>query len=294
MTAGGINRIIAQLRADKRTSGIVVCPICEGGTRKRRTLSVDLRDGVWLYLCHRASCPTKGAVPAVGNDGRILMDGGGSVLTPRPLMDAMRFPAMGDDIADRLVPLIGDAVREFSNRHGLRVLVNNPDTHVWSIENALRMETGHVTRTKDKRVLTWRAINSPFYGVFTPPLPLIRNRAGTVVLVEDPLSASLLAEEGFRAVALLGTNLSREAAQEIVTGLGENTAYMVALDPDDAGRGASQKVLDRLRVAGARRAWQWLLPQDVNKMTIPERRALSNAIEDSVAREDEWQKNIRT
>jgi hypothetical protein len=260
---------------------------------------VDLRDGVWLYLCHRASCPTKGAVPAVGNDGRILLDGGGSMFKPRPLLERLRLPKYGDGgsgadpISLRLYgdgsspPLIDRGLHPFALHHGLRVLENEPGTHAWIVGNAKGVVIGHVTRTADKRVLTWRDADSPFYGVYYPPS--VSDRQRTVLVVEDPLSAALLAEEGYTAVCLHGTNLARDAAQEIVHGLDKDVTYLVALDPDEAGRKSSQRVLDRLNVAGAKTAWQWLLARDVNKMTIPERRALADEIDRTLKQEDDWQ-----
>lgn len=269
MTAGGINQIIAQLRADKRTSAIVVCPICEGGSRRRRTLSVDLRDGVWLYLCHRASCPTKGAIPVQGDDGKLLMEST-RAFTPRQMLAPLRLPEPGDPIADRVLPLLdGTALTPFSLCQGLRVCLKDPSTHVWIVRNVKEAVLGHVTRTTDKRMLTYRAVDAPFYGFYLgcPSTPC-------VAVVEDPLSAALLADDGINAICLHGTNLSREAAAEIVSELDDSTTYWIALDPDEAGRTATQMVGDRLRAAGSRRTWWWPLSKDVNKMSIQERRAL--------------------
>lgn len=286
MTAGGINRIIHQLWTSGRTSAIVICPICEGGTRRRRTLSVDLRDGVWLYLCHRGSCTTKGAVPAVGDDGRLLV-GWGKEFEPRPLPHFTRVLSATDPISLRLKTLIDRGNIGFSLDYGLRVLVDEPGTHAWIVENTKGEKLGHVTRTEDKVVKTWRTKDGPFYSAFVPPVTHA-DRFSVVVIVEDPLSGALLAEAGFRAIALHGTNLSREAAAEIAAWPGVKT-FLVALDPDEAGRAASQRATDRMRAAGAN-THQWLLSKDVNKMTLDERGALCNDIDRTLG--EEW--NTRT
>ncbi len=244
----------------------MVCPMCEGGSRKRRTLSMNLRDGIWLYLCHRGSCPVRGAFPAIGNDGKLVIGKTGAHFEPRPLGEAYCLPWSDCPIFGRLAPVVGN-VQTFATAHGLRAIESRPGTHVWRIRNVAGKLLGHVTRTEAKLCLTYREEPGPFYGYFPGTSGGPPHRP--VVLVEDCLSAALLADNDFPAIALLSTDLSREAVREIVDGLPSGTRFVVALDPDAPGQVATARVVYRLHAAGAD-ARRFILPQDVNKMTRPE------------------------
>jgi hypothetical protein len=264
-TAAGITRVLAQLRDAGRTSACVRCPICDGGKRQRPTLSVDLRDGVWLYLCHRATCAAKGAVP----------DKGGSLperpaFVPRPLNVELRFPQGDDPILPRLRASLGDATGRYVTTLGPRVFVADPSTLAWRIRGFDGRHKGWITRDADKNIKTWRSENEPFYAVFRSYRPEL---AGPLVLVEDCLSASLLAWDGIDAVALNGTNLSSEAAREIVAWSGDhNVKIVVALDPDALK--LAHLAQRRLTSLGARDAFVYPLAQDVKDMTPVVRDAL--------------------
>jgi hypothetical protein len=277
LTAHGIRRVIAQLRDAGRTSACVVCPICEGGTRKRATLSVDLRDGVWLYLCHRATCPTKGAVPEAAMDGDFVKTA--PVFQPRPLLDGLRLPERGDPIGDRVYDRIEGSLAEFAARHGLRVLESAPTTHTWIVHNMRGERMGHITRDEDKRIRVWRESEGPFYAVFWPKNDRgpTQPYKGAYMIVEDALSAALMAEEGVRAIALLGTNLSREAAQEIAVRLPDEPRIAVAMDPDEAGVTATSAIVNRLRALGVP-AVSWVLPSDVKNLPIATRKSVAEKL----------------
>lgn len=274
-------RVIEQL--GERSHGVVVCPYCNGGSRNRRTLSVDLRDGVWLYLCHRATCAAKGAVPALGADGRLLV-GAPSGFVPRPLEKPLRFPVLGDAVVESVLPVIGDAnaLNFFCREYGLRVLADEPTTHVWVIRGFGFEAKGYLTRTANKVIKTWRELDVPFYAVM---LPEARDPLMPMIVVEDCLSAAALACEGVVAVALLGTNLSREAATEIAAHANKlRLPVLVALDSDEAGQTNAMRVVDRLRNAGVADSAAWLLRKDINKLTPDERGKLMESISDMCKR----------
>lgn len=275
MTAGGITRIISQLKDRGRTSACVRCPVCDGGKRQRATLSVDLRDGVWLYLCHRVTCNVRGAVPEGGANADPPV-----AFVARLMAHPVRVPRLGiDPIADRVAAKVGDAVESFAMFHGLRVLEDDPLTHAWKIEDFAGHRRGWITRSEDKTIRTWRESERPFYGVFFPDGA--NDSDGPLVLVEDCLSAALLAEDGLWGVALLGTHLSREAAKEIAERVAQTgQTVVVALDPDPAGLGASQTVVHRLRAAGVSRVRMAALTDDVKNLDPSLRKAWGRSLLD--------------
>lgn len=270
----GINEVLAVLKAQKRDGGVMVCPFCGGGSRKRRTLSVNLRDGVWLWLCHRATCAAKGAIP--GDPRDLLAPKDGTAFEPRVLLEPLRLPALGEQIADRVVSLIGDALGPFAARYGLRVLETDPSVHAWEVCGFNGNHLGWVTRDADKNVKTWRAVDGPFYGFFRPEDYAPR---GPLVLVEDCLSAALLAHEGIPAVSLMGTNLSNEAANDIVLWAKDHAQIVVALDPDRAGQLGAARVMETLRAHGAL-PLRWNLACDVNRMNAKAREIEGDKLRD--------------
>jgi hypothetical protein len=192
----------------------------------------------------------------------------------RPLEQPLRYANYPDPIAARIGLLLAEytPVVEFAARHGLRVLENDSDTHVWDVVNVRGEYMGRLTRDETKRVRTWRERPGPWYATFRPTGENLA--PGLVVIVEDALSAALLAEDGITAIALLGTNLSLEAAQEIAAH-DRGMTYVVLLDPDAAGMDATLKVAERLRTAGAR-AHSGIIDKDVKDMPLEERHDLIN------------------
>ena len=260
MTDSRVREALHKLADAGTIAATTVCPVCDGGSRKRRTFSVNFDGALALYCCHRASCNVRGALA--------LVSGGRSpvrtrdAFVPRALMSSYRLPhgldAWGVDLARRGVRGLSD----WSMRHGFRVLDRDPSTAVWVVRDVVGLDSGHVTRTRDKRVETWKTTPGPFYGCYS-----MRELATRPVwIVEDPLSAALLERP---AIALYGTNLSREMVAEW-RGAGLRN-FIVALDAD-AYTGAGRKACERLRAAGCNAAHAYLGRGDIKDMT-PERRA---------------------
>lgn len=252
MTAFAIRRIVDQLRAEGRLSAAVVCPICEGGSRRRRTLSVDYRDGVWLYLCHRGTCSTKGAIPDRGE--RAMPER--PAFVPTYCKHRLRLPMKGDGIVNRRG--FGEC-EMLSRRHGLRVLEDSPDTHYWPLLGLDTHKRAWQTRTENKRIMTHRTLDRPVYGAF---FPFECGALGRLLIVEDPLSAALAAECGVHAVALCGTNLAFSVAQEM-RGF---PRIVVALDNDEAGIKGGRRAVATLMSAGVR-GQLVIPPMDFKDMT---------------------------
>jgi hypothetical protein len=280
VTAFAIRRIVEQLEQDGRDGAIVVCPFCEGGSRKRRTLSINRRDGIWLWLCHRGSCPTKGALATTGGS---LPGSYKAPFKPKIMEWPLRFPELGDPIADRVVAKIGDGLRGFSEYHDLRVHAADPSTHVWGLRDVRGYRRARISRDESKRVMTWREREGPVYGWFQP-----RHDTGTpsfTMIVEDCLSAALIAESSVNGLALCGTGLSHELARELAAvpeRLGQRV--FVALDPDEAGQSGSRRALERLRNVGIM-ASQWNLTTDVKDMSTKDRRWMLDTM-------DTWSKSV--
>jgi hypothetical protein len=86
----------------------------------------------------------------------------------RPLEQPLRYANYPDPIAARIGLLLAEytPVVEFAARHGLRVLENDSDTHVWDVVNVRGEYMGRITRDEAKRVRTWRERPGPWYATF--------------------------------------------------------------------------------------------------------------------------------
>jgi hypothetical protein len=119
-------------------------------------------------------------------------------------------------------------VGNFLSMRGWR-LTEHGEALVVPILDRFGGETGHMTRTltKPKRVMTYKATSKPFVDFWAG------FDAKPAVIVEDCLSAARLAQLGFSAVALLGTNMSIAQAQEIAAFASRsNKPTYLALDAD--------------------------------------------------------------
>lgn len=237
------------------------CPVCE----RPGKFSVNFRDGLALFCCHRATCGVRG-VYAIAGDGISREARKAAAFTPRPLTAPFRVPQAGDYWWDYVWSRMGapasNRVDHWCLESGFRVLSDVPDTCVWEIENLRRRVLGHVTRTKEKRVMSWYVSDAPRYGYWGPSGAL-----NSILIVEDPMSAALFPGP---AIALLGTNLSREVVAELSLEA-PKAKYYVALDPDATAQAG--RVVERLR-AGGLEALVILIDRDVKDMSVEQRSTL--------------------
>lgn len=268
--SGSIQRVINELGAAGKNAAVLLCPECEGGSRRRRTLSVHLRDGVWLWCCHRPKCGERGALVASGEVRQRPV----AAFVGHPLQWPLRLPNWimhKDPIAEVVMtaaPMV--SANDFGVRFGLRVNESDNSKWAWQVRNMAGNVLGWVTRDVSKNVLTWKEVDRPFYAVFRPDGS---RDADMTVIVEDPLSAALLAEAGITGIAVLSDAMQTAVAQEIA-GSYTGRAIFVCPDPDTAGILGARKTVRRLEDAGAERVFVWPIPCDIKNMTYTQRIAV--------------------
>jgi hypothetical protein len=201
----------------------VLCPTCGGGTRGEATFSVTFEGmGLARFCCHRASC---------GLHGQMALSGEApppsNVWRPRPLLWGYATPGVGSYLwsKHRYRLREHDDWSTFSITSGLYHREDEPSTAVWECHSVDGMRLGHHTRTADKGIQNWRILQRPMHYAM---LRADAERKRSCWIVEDPMSAALLAWTGENAIALLGTHLTPELLRVLPDGY----VYRVALDPD--------------------------------------------------------------
>jgi len=205
---------------DEITSGSsrCICPKCDGGSGKERSLDVRQEEtGVMRLKCFRSSCEWYG-ITITDKNAQIQSK---SMKQGRVFRDPI-VPIVGA-MEQRLVldyGLIQDGYRE--HRWGMN---ERGDQLVMPILDPYGNERGHVTRTFEspKRCYTFKATAQPWLDHWNVG-------ADHTVIVEDCLSACRVAQLGYHAICLLGTSISVPQAQEIARTA--NGLVTLALDND--------------------------------------------------------------
>ncbi len=240
----------------------ITCPVCNGGdSRDEDTMSVYVESvtGNIVGKCYRATC---GAfVPVVGPVGWQA-----PAFEPRPLRAAYRLvtpeDAWGKDWCERLGqdPFFG--VPKIAHERGFRVLQDNPETCVWRLRALDGTLTGHITRTLDKKISTYKDLDRALYywnGLHV-------GDARSLFVFEDAMSAALCDKP---AIALLGTSIAESTVTDIKFTCVD--VALVCLDP--GAEDAALKVYERL-VANGVPAVFVPMAKDFKDMTVAERREL--------------------
>jgi hypothetical protein len=178
-----------------------MCPACHGGRSSEVSLSIRESDGVLKLSCWRASCGFY-AVSFIDPDAR---------LHPKKLKEGRPYVYATEEIS-------GDLAAMLANDYGLPAPVYR--AHGWTQEQNTGdlvmpvlcpngLTRGHMSRTftDPKRCMAYKTTVQPWLDWWPG--------VGSVVVVEDQLSACRLSALGYRAVALLGTSISSEDAREI-------------------------------------------------------------------------------
>lgn len=205
------------------------CPFC--GAKHEKKLSITrVQQGV-LYHCYRASCGKAGFLPSIPSS--LLAKPESKKKDKKKVFSRELFP-----VPAVLLSWLTNKYRLPSSlvlslgwryvRDGNRLFVPIKNSHGWNIAKA----------TKKMPILRG-AMGTPDDGpkwVIYPETdgPLLHYaqipKGKTVVLVEDVISATVLMElYGIEAIALLGTEMTAEQAQDIRSNY-ENVIIM--LDPD--------------------------------------------------------------
>jgi len=198
-----------------------VCPRCDGGTHRESSLSIRTTDsGVVTFKCFRASCGWYGL----------------TVADPNAIFEQKKIK-IGRVYRDPTHPLAGHIADSMVIDYGLKLPLLHQrgwrqnearDTLIIPVRDRNGLEIGCITRTvmlPEKRVYTFKATARPWLDMW------IHENTAPVVVVEDCLSAARLYGLGYSAVALMGTSLSNQQAQEISLAA-HDREIILALDRD--------------------------------------------------------------
>ena len=203
-----------------------LCPKCDGGRSRERSLSIrQSEDGVLKLKCFRASCGWF-ALSMTDPDARLQTK---RLKPPSVYRDEIRSLATATDLT-----LCHKIRSDYSCNLGLAIdhgwgQNERGDTLIMPVRSPYGEVRGHVTRTFDmpKRCYTYKATAQPWLDHWT----MGDMRSETTVIVEDCISALRLSGLGYNAAALLGTSITTEQAKEIQACYGQRPIYL-ALDRD--------------------------------------------------------------
>lgn len=195
----------ADLNLKRGEKGRIICPWCNGGSTREKSLSVACNeDGSLWWRCFRANCGQMGSRNSHG-----LRNLKAKKSTPRPFDGATAalsnddYRYFGENFGLGPEDLAGVRYAYESNRYCFRVL--SPSSKVRGV--ILRSFAGAVPK-----VLTFRErVDDPFMGWIWEGGP----PRGPIVVVEDVLSALKVHKAGAAAVFLNGTYLNYQMVTEI-------------------------------------------------------------------------------
>ena len=182
------------------TTNSLTCPSCHGGHNADRSLSITKEDGLVKWICYRAKCGFRG----------IRGDNLNNVTTTT--VNTYQAPVSYDrelfPLPDRMRDML--SARYYLSDDALDRFKWTGDALCFDIKNDMGVVTGQWLKGSDfkKRYAVADAMHWE-WSSYTE-----HANADTCVLVEDPISA-LRVSQHCHAVALLGTNLSSEQANEL-------------------------------------------------------------------------------
>lgn len=203
------------------TTFTTLCPICHGGQSGEKKLSVTRVHNGALYVCMRASCSGFRGFVAIGEQGS--RDVQRKPSPARPFKEGTTFSSI-------------NAYNLISAHKGFDLYTSADDLDRWGVSWAAldrvyecrgfrRELLGHVTRSPDKKIRTYRSREGgDMYSVYDT------GNANPWALVEDCVSAMCIASHGYSAVALLGTSVPPSVASWVRDW--SPYSLLVWLDPD--------------------------------------------------------------
>jgi hypothetical protein len=241
----------------------ITCPVCNGGEgREEDTMGVWVSpDYVLRGWCYRATCDARVHV----SDGELRLPVAGPAFEPKPLRAPYRRVTAKDYWGKQWLDYSYESefYQDMSKaaERGLRVLIDNPDTAVWRLRALDGTLVGHITRTKDKTIRTYKDLDRALYYY-----------NGSVVcsesmfVFEDPMSAALCP---LPACALLGTSIPDGLVKDLADWRADSV--LVCLDP--GAEDAAMKVYNKLTQAGVPATFV-PMSKDYKDMTLEERKEL--------------------
>jgi len=231
-----------------------LCPACDGGASKERSLSMDVgTNGVIKFYCHRAACGFQGncystpgmtvhARPALENVSHLNpLTADLHPLSERELAYFEKRYSISPDCAKR-------EIRRTTARYALRIVGPSGRERGWITRRPYSDSPADTTANRDdsqyaQKALTFMEKDEPVLSWYSPQENIEDGDRG-IYLVEDQLSAMRLVEyfarefpgHNMAAVALLGSGINAGKVAEIQQqDLEHNRTVHIALDKDATG-----------------------------------------------------------
>ena len=261
----------AQLRPGENKT--TTCPVCN---RAGKFSVGRLHDGTVVYQCFRASCPTSGSLRAQGSLP-IAQAVAPKRLKTSPLRANLQLLELDDcGFFEERFGLSHNIVQEYVQR------VPERSAYAFDLRSKEDWVMGHQLRAEwsGHPVSPWNSLgdlqNSKARTFWVTDKPERRlsfyqysEEADTAWIVEDPVSALCVAQEGHCGIALLGTNLNASQAMEIKRAGFER--IVVALDFDATDK--AHKMVREYRPLWGE-TWMHPLTEDLKDMRLGEREEL--------------------
>lgn len=204
-----------------------VCPVCQGGTRSEKSMTITRDDTGVVYNCYRLTCDTAGRLGG-RNLIRIRKE-----TAPRVTHYEGELHSLTDEWREKLRTLIG-----FDDEHieVSRARLGDNNRVAFPIISPLSLRRGLVLRRYDgygTKALTYMDHDEPHTSWY------VRDRwerRDTVYLVED-IPSAVRAARYVDTVALLGTGVSLRALNEIAA---HYRKVIWALDADATSTAVNQ------------------------------------------------------
>jgi len=240
-----------------------VCPKCGGGEHNDKSFSITRYASCTKFICFRAKCGFSGIVKTTPVAEVKLARKAANARKSRTYTKPTRQLESGEcrDMADTY------HIRDFDVFKDVRIGCSDGRV-LYPIYTHDGVRIGYAGKHAKLKPKVINYIPDPFIKLHFPlDMQYIpQENKQVVVIVEDVLSATRLVDNGVPAVALLGTNLSSEAAAHLIT-LGYKQ-WDVALD-DDAIKKAAKIARKYSALAGIN-ILTWPSKLDVKDMTETE------------------------
>lgn len=198
--------------SNEETRSGQICPACAGGPSKEGSLSITRRGNHLLYVCHRATCGTRGVV---GIYGQVREDDSRNKRVrkrahiPVSRLDSaiVKFLSAKHGVPESSIILAelgwtGEGTSSYARRFSFPIFGPNSRKRGTSYRSYEGKEPKAIVRLDDDEALSlcwykWKRTSD------------------VLILVEDQMSAIKIAPH-HHAAALLGTNLSEAKVHEIL------------------------------------------------------------------------------
>ena len=208
--------------AEGRTVSDILCPACDGGRRRRRSVSVWVSGGYYVANCWRNSCDYNGEVP-IDPSVKIAVPN----FKPRPFRGALEPIEDNTFVYQMLNTTLGIA-RETLNEFNVQAVLGSDAAYMPVYGPYFPNDRGATLRYYDgsePKSVTYKCTIQPWLAWYSYP-------GADIVLVEDQASAMRLWQIGVTGVALMGTSISNDKAEEIKMMAGTVRRVHLCLDAD--------------------------------------------------------------